>query len=34
MQTILRASYPAMEKVAKNILKSGRSYDIEKKLYQ
>ena len=29
---LLRASYPAMEKVAKNILKSGRSYDIEKKI--
>ena len=29
---LLRASYPAMEKVAKKILKSERSYDIEKKI--
>ena len=29
---LLRASYPAMENAAKNILKNQRSYEIEKKI--
>ena len=29
---LLRAAYPAMEKVAKNILKNERSFDIESKI--
>ena len=29
---LLRAAYPAMEFVAKNILKNSRSYEIEKKI--
>ena len=29
---LLRAAYPAMEAVAKSILKNKRSYEIEKKI--
>ena len=29
---LLRAAYPVMENVALNILKKGRSFDVEKKI--